>query len=117
YTTAVADRAFDQFDWFHGRVEVIHDGFVDRPYIALGTVSAPEMARAFAPAVKNWLILPLVIGPPERKSILGPNKECRPMAAGRGERLIQGVEFRRGHANVDRAIRHCEQVGARFPKK
>ena len=57
FRAAVADRALDQFDWFHGRVEIIYDGLLDRPYIALGTISAPEMARAFTPAVKNWLVL------------------------------------------------------------
>ena len=66
----------------------------------------------FLPAIQDRFILPLVIGPAQRESVLRPDHERGPVAAGLGECLVQRVQLRGRHADVDRAFRHRQQVRA-----
>jgi hypothetical protein len=46
------------------------------------------------PPIENGFVLSLVIRTAQREVVLGPNEECRPVAAGCGERLVEGRKRR-----------------------
>ncbi len=85
---------------------------VEEPHVALVAGAAPVVIGALLPAVQDRFVLALVIRPPEREGVLRPDHEGRPLAAGLAERLLQRVELRRRHADVDRALGHGQDVDA-----
>lgn len=87
-------------------------GLVYEPNITLIPRAAPEMIGAFAPAVEHRFILPLVIGAAEREAVLRPNHECRSVATGCSEGLLQRVKLRTRHANIDGSLSDGKKVGA-----
>ena len=87
----IADRPFHQCHRLHRRVQIVLAGLVDEPDVALIPRSAPEMIRAFLPAIEDRLVLPLLIRATEREGVLGPDHKGRPMATGRLESGLQGM--------------------------
>ena len=53
-----------------------------RPVVALVARAAPEMLTTFTPAIKNGLILSLIIRTPQGEMMLGPDQKRGKMAAG-----------------------------------
>jgi len=47
--------------------------FLDVPHIALVSRATPKVLTAIFPAIKNRFVLALVIGAPQRESVLGPD--------------------------------------------
>jgi len=113
----VANGTFHKADRFHGRVQVILVGPVYVPHIALIARTAPAPFHSLGPAIKDRLILALIVGPPQRETVLGPYHEGRPMPACFHERRLQRVQFARGHADVNRARRVGVDQNAGVVKK
>ncbi len=92
-------------------MQVVFDRFVEEPHIPLVPGAAPEVVGSFRPAIEDGLILALVVGPAESESILRPDDEGGPFAAGLSEGLLQRIQFAGGHADVAGALGDCKQVG------
>ena len=60
---AVANSAIDQLNRLHRRMQVVAERLVNKPDIPLTAIPAPMVARAFAPAVQDRFVLPVIIGP------------------------------------------------------
>jgi hypothetical protein len=84
----VANRLLDQLQRLHRRVQVVDEGLLDEPHVALVAGAAPTVVRTFLLAVKNRHVLPLVIRPPHREHVLGPDEERRLVTARLGERPV-----------------------------
>ncbi len=75
------------------------------------------MIGALLPAVKDRLVLPLIVRPPKRESVLCPDNKGRPFAACRDEGFLKRMQFRRGHANIKPAFADGQHVDAGIVKK
>lgn len=89
----IANGTFHQFDRFHGRVQIVLVWLFDLPHIALITVSAPVMLASLGPAVKEMLVLALVVRTPHGEGVLGPDNESRPLATGFAKRCLQHIHL------------------------
>ena len=89
---AVPDGALHQLDRLHRRVQVVDVRLLDEPHVALVAGAAPEVIRAFLPAVQDRFVLALVVRPPHRERVLRPDDERGPVAARLAERLLQRVQ-------------------------
>jgi hypothetical protein len=61
--------------------------------------------------------LALIVRAAQREMVLAPDQERGPVPAGSGEGLVQGVQLRRGHANVDGAAANFHQLSAGLPQE
>ena len=65
--------AGQRLERFHRGMKVVYLGFVVFPNVRLVSVSAPVVFSTLRPAVKNRLVLSLVIGTTECKGVLAPS--------------------------------------------
>src|SRR5690348_1233539 len=93
-------------------MQIVFYGLIDKPDVALIAGAAPVMVGALFPAVEDRLVLALVVGTAEREGVLGPDDKRGPLAARLLERLLQPVELRRRHADVDGALGQRQKIDA-----
>jgi len=72
---AVPNCPLNQLHRLLGGMQFVDRGFVYQPQITLVTRAAPEVLCALAPPIEDRLVLPLVVGPPQRKVALGPMRK------------------------------------------
>src|SRR5690606_13274848 len=86
---AVAHGAFHQFHGLHRRVQIILDRLGDLPDVALVARATPIVIAAVTPSVEDGLVLALIVGATQRKRVLRPDNEGRPLTARRTEGRLQ----------------------------
>ena len=98
-------------------MQAIALGLGYEPDITLIASAYPIVTLAFLPAIKDGLKLALIIGMAEREAVLGPDQKRGPVAACVGERTVQRVQLRRGHADIHGAFCDRQYVRARLEEE
>src|SRR5262249_3823722 len=111
---AVRHRPLHQLHGLGRWMLPIRHGPRDEPDVTLILRAAPVVVRAFTPPVQDGFILALIVCPSQREMAFGPDHEGGPVAAGVGERTVEGMQLRTTHANVDRAVAYLDQVRRRL---
>src|SRR6266404_9130159 len=93
-------------------MQIIDARFVQAPHIALISCATPVVSAALPPTIQNRLVLALIIGSAQGKRVFVPDHKSGPMAPRLSERLVQRVELRRRHADVDGTASHRKQIDA-----
>ena len=89
----ILDGTFHQIDWLHGGVQIIDARLVHKPDIALIARTAPVPIIAFLPAVKDRLVLALIIRASQREGVFRPYNKSRPFAACGYKRFLQRMQL------------------------
>jgi hypothetical protein len=103
-----------QFNRLHGGVQIILEGLIKKPHIALISSTTPIMVIAIFPAIENWFILPLIIGTLDGKGIFCPDDKSPSFTTRIAKGGLQCIQFRTAHADINSSLKDPQHIGTGF---